>query len=268
MRSLAMVAALLLFVSIVIMGCVESTTDAGQARVNGSGRVVRIERSFPPIHGVHLATFGDLKITLGEKQKFLIEAEDNLIDYIETEVHEGILEIDTRRHISLRTSKRVRYYLTVRELDTIAISSSGDIEAPYVECETFDVRSSSSGDLDMQGINAVSVNIRMSSSGDVDLEEVEARELEVDISSSGDLSIDRGAVRFQMVRLSSSGDYIAKRLKSDNAQVSISSSGDAYIQVDGELNASLSSSGSLYYSGDASLQYSISSSGRLRHIGR
>lgn len=268
MKPTATVAALLVLASVFIMGCVERTIDAGETRVTGSGRVVEIERDISGATGVHLATFGDLKVKIGKREKFVIEAEDNLVEYIETEVKRGVLEIRARRHVSLKPRKKVRYFLTVKELDTVIISSSGDIFVPFVEAGEFDIRLSSSGDLVVKGIDATAVSVRLSSSGDTDIGRLDARQIEVAISSSGDLTVDDGETRFQNIRISSSGDYNAAGVMSENARVSLSSSGDAYIRVDGKLDASLSSSGSVYYSGGATATVSASSSGRVKRIGR
>ncbi|MGD9140933.1 MAG: DUF2807 domain-containing protein [bacterium] len=268
MKSSVMAAALLAFACAFVVGCVDCTLDAGETRVGGSGHVVESERAVSGVTGVHLATFGDLRIMIADREEFVIEAEDNLIEYIETEIRGGILHIETRRHVSIKPKKKVRFYLTLKELDTVRISSSGDILAPYVETERLDVGISSSGDLVMKGVDATQVYIKLSSSGDADIGRIEARDLDIGISSSGDVTIEDGAVRFQEIRISSSGDYIAEDVRSENAQVSISSSGDAYIHVDGKLNASLSSSGSLYYTGHPSATVTASSSGRARRVGR
>jgi hypothetical protein len=267
MRTSVIGAALTVFMCALVVGCVDCTLSAGETRVRGSGRVVEVERGISGVTGVELATFGSLKIEFGEKEKLVIEAEDNLIEFILTDIRGGILEIETQRRVSLKPQKKVRYFLTVKDLESIRISSSGDIFAPHVDAGEFEIRSSSSGDLVMKGIDAKSVAITMSSSGDVDLGAIDTRELDVGISSSGDLSIEGGEARLQNIHLSSSGDYIAGSVISRNAHVSISSSGDAHIHVDDSLNASLSSSGSLYYSGDPSLSVSTSSSGRVRRVG-
>lgn len=267
MRPVVTAAALLILASVFIMGCVECTINAGETRVVGSGRVVEEERPISGVNGVHLATFGDLSIKIGDRETFVIQAEDNLTDLIRTEVDRGILEIGTRKHVCLKPKKKVRYYLTLKDLDTIIISSSGDILAPFVETEEFDIRISSSGDLVMKGIEAEDVYVRLSSSGDADIGSIVAGDLDVGISSSGDLTLDDGEVRFQNIRISSSGDYNASDVWSENAHVSLSSSGDAYIRVNGKLNVSLSSSGSVYYSGNAVTTVNASSSGRLRRVG-
>ena len=266
MKSSVTGVALLAFACAFVVGCMDCTLNAGETRVAGNGHVVESRRDIAGVTGVHLATFGDLKIQIGEREEFVIEAEDNLIEYIQTDVRGGTLRIETERGVSLKPKKKVRFYLTVKELDKVWISSSGDIIAPYVETEKFDIRISSSGDLVLKGVEATQVSIRLSSSGDADIGRVEARDLDIGISSSGDVIIEDGTVRFQEIQISSSGDYNAEDVRSDNAEVSLSSSGDAHIHVDGKLNVSLSSSGSLYYSGDATATISASSSGRARHV--
>jgi hypothetical protein len=258
--------ALLCALPVFIIGCVESTISAGETRVTGSGDVVMSERPVSGVTGVHLATFGDLMLEIGKEESFVIVAEDNLIEFIETEVEDGVLRIETRRGFNLKPRKQVKFLLTVKHLDTIAISSSGDVTGPHLRSKTFHVSSSSSGDLVLKGLDAESAAINLSSSGDVDIGRIEAGDLDVNISSSGDLSIEEGRVGFQGVRLSSSGDYLAGHVESEDAKVSISSSGDAYIHVEGTLRAALSSSGSLYYSGNPSVTVSASSSGRARRV--
>lgn len=268
MKPIVTATALLILVCAFVVGCVECTSDAGETRVVGSGRVVEVERSISGVTGVRLSTFGDLKIQIGDREKFVIEAEDNLVELIQTEVKRGVLEVGTRKHVCLKPKKKVRYFLTVKELDTIAISSSGDVFAPYVETDEFDVRISSSGDLVIKGVEARAVSVRLSSSGDADIGRIDTGELRIGISSSGDLTIDDGEIGSQNIQISSSGDYKAADVKSEDARVNLSSSGDAHIYVDGTLNVSLSSSGSVYYSGDADATLSASSSGRLKRIKR
>ena len=71
MRRIVTAAALLILVCAFVMGCVECTTDAGETRVVGSGRVVELECSISGVTGVHLSTFGDLKIKIGDGRRIV-----------------------------------------------------------------------------------------------------------------------------------------------------------------------------------------------------
>ena len=181
--------------TLVLATLVLSACDIGYGRtIRGSGRVAEEDRSVGGVTRVNLATIGDLTIEMGDRESLRIEAEDNLMEYFETEVRGGTLRIETRQGVNLRTTRAVNYYLTVTSLDSIEISSSGDIVAPDVEAERFSVAISSSGDLDVGDLEADTVTVDISSSGDVSMGDLEADRLEVRISSAGNLNVAGGEV--------------------------------------------------------------------------
>jgi len=236
--------------------------------VRGSGDVAKEERKVRGISGVELETFGTLYIKIGDEEKLEVEAEDNLLSYIETDVMGNKLTIRTRRNVRLRPRKPVKYYLMVKALDTIALTSSGNIEAPNLEAKRFHIKSSSSGSLKVGNLDATTVEVRMSSSGSVNMGQLHARDIEVNISSSGGVHIAGGEVEEQSITISSSGSYRARNLESAEISVRITSSGSATIRVSDYLKASLSSSGSVHYIGLPKVESHVSSSGRVRQVGR
>ncbi|MCP4634299.1 MAG: hypothetical protein GY855_15340, partial [candidate division Zixibacteria bacterium] len=125
---------LLLIVSVLVL-FVAVTNCIGGTKIKGSGKLGSEERSIKGVMGVKLGTIGTLYIEIGSKEKFKIEADDNLLEYFITEVDDGILEIDTRRNSNIHTKKEVKYYLTVKELESIGISSSGDVIAPDIKTD-------------------------------------------------------------------------------------------------------------------------------------
>jgi hypothetical protein len=239
---------------------------AGFGTVRGSGSVVEETRAVSGVTSVELATLGNLIIDLGDKESFRIEAEDNLMEYLETDVLAGTLHIKTQDRVRLAPTKPVNYYLTVKSLEDTSISSSGDIQAPDIEAERFSITISSSGNLVIGDLDADELSVRISSSGDVTMGELNADTLDVDISSSGNLTISGGHVETQNITISSSGNYTAQDLESDEADVWLSSSGSATIWVQERLEASLSSSGNLRYRGDPSVDANTNSSGDVIKI--
>jgi hypothetical protein len=259
----------------------------GRMIVRGSGDVVEEPREVGSFTAVELATLGTMHIDVGEREDLRVEAEDNLLEYIESDVRNGRLRIDTQANVNLRSTRQVNYYVTVTDLDTIIISSSGDIRVPDLEAERFSVTSGSSGDLEMGDLIADAVAISLGSSGDLRMENVEAETLTVDITSSGDvtmgelyastlevhitgsgnLDIAGGEVGEQDITISSSGDYTARDLESVEAEVHLSGSGSATIQVRDYLSARLSSSGNVRYIGSPTLESTMTSSGDVVQIG-
>jgi hypothetical protein len=235
--------------------------------VSGSGDRVEEIRTVSGFTGVELATIGTLTIEVGEKEELRIEAEDNLIPYIETGVRSGRLTIETQEGINLRSTQPVRYYLTVKDLDTIVISSSGDIEALDLEAEHFSVTIRSSGNLDMGDLEADTLTVKLSSSGDMRMRMLNADILKVESNSSGNLNIAGGEIERQDITINSSGDYAARDLRSAEAEVSLRSNGSATIRVRDHLKTHLSSSGDLRFFGNPKVNARATSSGDVVRLG-
>ena len=235
--------------------------------IRGSGNVISEQRPVSDVTSVSLATIGDLTIEIGDRESFRIEADDNLLEYFETEVRNGELSIRMQPEVNVDPSGPVRYFLTARRIDAISISSSGDVHAPDLTADRFKIRLSSSGDLQMGDLDAQSLSVGISSSGRVVMGTLKASTLEVNMSSAGDLPIAGGRVDDQDVDISSSGDYVAESLASTNAKVRLTSSGSATIRVGETLQASLSSSGNLSYYGDPTVDVYTSSSGDVIRLG-
>ncbi len=220
---------------------------AGRQVVRGSGKVTSETRPVSGITGVDHSTIGDLTIILGDEETLTVEAEDNLLPYLETPVVNGVLTIRNKPQVSLRPTRPVRYHLTVKSLQSLANSSSGNILAPKIASQ--------------------SITIHLSSSGHITVDGVQADTLKVQSSSSGNITINGGQAGQQEISLSSSGIYRASGVKSQSAQVTISSSGDAIVWVTDQLDASISSSGNLQYYGSPQITQHLSSSGIVKSMG-
>lgn len=250
-----------------ILACdVTISSNLGGETIRGSGVVVEENRTISNISGVELAMQGTLNIVMGSSESLRIEAEDNLLEYIQTDVRSGKLVIETRRGINLRTSKPINYFLTVDELNTIVISSSGDVEAGDLQSKSFSTTTSSSGNLSIGSLDCTSLKVQISSSGEVSISDLMAESVSVQISSSGNLEILGGQVQEQDITISSSGEYRANDLASVEADVTLTSNGSATIRVSDQLSGRLSSSGDIYYIGKPEVNVRMTSSGKTVQI--
>ena len=84
-----------------------SACDLVADSVRGSGTVIEESRTVGAISAVQLATEGTLHIEIGDRPALVIEAEDNLIDYIETKVRAGQLVIETRPQVNLQNRRPI-----------------------------------------------------------------------------------------------------------------------------------------------------------------
>jgi hypothetical protein len=238
----------------------------GSETIRGSGPVVEEERDLGNITGVVLSMPGTLYVEMGISEALRVEADENLLEYIETNVRGNTLVIETRQGVNIMTSHDINFYLTVDELESLETSSSGDIEAQDLRTNDFSIQVSSSGNVTIASLNCLKFNTQISSSGEVTISDLRGDSTSVGISSSGNLEIKGGQVQTQNINISSSGEYLARNLESLEAKVNISSSGSATIWVKDQLSGNISSSGNIYYYGDPEVNVSTSSSGEVKQI--
>jgi ribosomal protein L31 len=206
--------------------------------VSGNGNVEEESRNVDGFTGVHVSTGIDVYLSEGNDFKVTVEADENLLEVILTEVKGDMLVIKTDR-VNIRRARSKRVYVTLPELTELRISSAGDIEGqtPFT-CDDLRLTISSAGDLSL---------------------EVDADRIDLDISSSGDCRLSGSANEFD-VSLSSAGDLNAYDLIAKKVEVDVSSAGDARVHATEEISMDVSSAGNIYYTGDARVVHSKSSS--------
>jgi len=195
--------------------------------VRGNNNVVTKERNTEHFTGVRVSSGIDVYLKQGNNEVISVEADENLQEYILTEVKDEVLHVYTE--VNIREAERKRVYVTMKEVSSIKTSSAGNVigETP---------------------VKSDRLRLSASSAGDIRLE-VLANELEADISSSGDITLT-GEADLLKADLSSAGDLNAYNLKVREADVSASSAGDADINVSEKLTARASSAGDVNYRGN------------------
>ena len=136
---------LLIFSATCGLGCKVTMGE----RIRGCGDVVSETYRVKGFSAVSLSTCGDLHIEVGDRESLRVVAQENLHRHFDIEVSGETLKIKTRRRVSLSPTKRVEFLLTVKELDTIFLSGSGNVFAPDLEADQFLVGVSGSGDVDI-----------------------------------------------------------------------------------------------------------------------
>ena len=190
-------------------------------------RVVTRERKTDSFTGLKVSSGIDVYLKQGNNEAVSVEADENLHEYILTEVRGGVLNVYSEYNI--RDAERKRVYVTMKEVNSVKTTSAGDVfgETP---------------------INSDRLELSASSAGDIKLE-VNAKDIDIDISSSGDMTLS-GETDMLKADLSSAGDLNAYDLKAREADVSVSSAGDADVYATEKITARASSAGDVNYKGD------------------
>jgi hypothetical protein len=221
-----------------IMGCYLEIPE----KITGNGNVITEERRVSDFNKINVGSGIDVYMTQGDNISVEVEADENLMDVIKTEVKDNKLKVYTTKNISMAKSKKV--YLTYIDLDRIEVSSAGDVKGENT-------------------LIADELYIRLSSAGDLKLDVV-AKEININISSSGNATLS-GKTDVLKAGLSSAGDLNAFDLEAKYGDVDVSSAGDAKVFITEEASFNSSSAGDIIYKGDPKInRISTSSAGSVK----
>ncbi|UCC45887.1 MAG: DUF2807 domain-containing protein [Candidatus Zixiibacteriota bacterium] len=188
--------------------------------IEGSGDIVSEERIVDSFQRIKSSGSFDIEVKVGEEQTVTVWFDDNLIEYVITEVRRGTLEIRTERSYSSYDGCRIQ--ITVESLEEVSLSGSGNIYVENLAGDEFVCTVSGSGDLTAEG-EVNELEIKVSGSGEVDARDLKAREAYVRVSGSGD--VDVWATESLTGRVSGSGD-ITYYGNPEDVSTRVSGSGD------------------------------------------
>ena len=214
-------------------------------RIRGNGNVRTETRSPGNFKSVSSHGSFDVFISSGQ-QAVRIEAEENLLPYIETYVEGYTLHVDTKDNYWLRPGRKVKIFVSSPDYESIRSYGSGDIIG--------ESKITNSSKLEL-GVNG-SANIKM---------DIDAPEINTETNGSGDIFL-KGETKSFEGEIHGSGNIKALDLRSGDATIKIYGSGDADVFVDGKLDVHVAGSGDVNYKGNAQISSSIAGSGRVKKV--
>jgi predicted small secreted protein len=244
----------LIFVALALSAC---------GTLRGSGNVITETREIGRFDEINLAGIGEVIITQGDEVSLKIEAEDNIMRYLKSEVQGGALTLSLRQPaamVSVWPTQPIKFYVTVTDLEAITVAGSGDVSAEAITAKSMALRVLGSGDIHLEALDSDDVTVTIAGSGDVKVDDLAGSNLITTITGSGTCTL-QGEVTEQGVRIAGSGDYRADNLQSEDANVTIAGSGSSYVNVSDSLDVRITGSGDVRYSGSPRLTQSIIGSG-------
>jgi hypothetical protein len=217
-------------------GCSESddVVDPGPEVVRGSGVLAQEDRLIGGVTGVSISSIGDLSIALGAQEALRVEAEDNLLPYLDTTVQNGILRIRTQGNVDLEPTLWIEFHLTATTLDRIVHSGVGNVVGTNLTLNELTVTHTGVGEVRLPNLDVTQLNVGMSGVGNMEAS---------------------GTAAAQDVTVSGIGDYEAENLSSVDADVLITGLGSATVRVSGTLDVTITGTGSVFYYGDPVLNH-------------
>jgi hypothetical protein len=217
--------------------------------VAGSGVVKTETRQVAEFQSISVDYPADITIRQGDSESITIEAEDNLLPQLATDVRDGTLYLEnTEKNWQDRVNptKTVMVTITVVELNKVQFPTAGKLL--------------------IEGLQTDSLTVSVSGAGDVTLTDLEAGDLGFNLSGAGNINAD-GACESLQLSISGLGNFNGGDLESQDAEVHISGAGSATVWAQQALDASISGAGSIDYYGKPKVSEHISGVGSVRKIG-
>ncbi len=227
---------------ITALGALTMTNDGWEPPV-GSGVVGCEHRQLPEFDGVEACGSIDVQLFQGAETSVKVEGGENLLGYVTTEVHRGVLRVGTRRaRFTAKTPLVVK--VTLPHLRSLEVSGSGSL-------------------LGQSALQSESVLLRVSGSGELTVNG-QFSNVVAELSGSGDLTAS-GRTENLDIDLEGAGALQAQALRVDGAcHVDLGGSGDCFVWSEGSLRVYLDGSGSVRYRGQAAhISSEIEGSGNL-----
>jgi Putative auto-transporter adhesin, head GIN domain len=159
------------------------TSPSGPGNVvEGSGTAVTEIRKVAPFMSVDLAGANNVSISIGTEQSVSVQADDNLINLVTTEVRAGELVIEN--HGNFRTESPMSVEVTLPQLNAVTMSGSGTLTVQGVGAERLTVRLPGSGVIRVSGAT-VRLTAELVGSGELRLNNLIAAQATAVVSGSG-----------------------------------------------------------------------------------
>lgn len=229
------------------------------ACIHGSGSSVTQTRTLGSFSQISFSSEGTVYITQGPTVSFTVEAQQNVIDDLQTEIHGDELQIYNKH--CLKDQSPIIIHVTTPNITAVSLSGTGEmITQGKIISDNFDFNVSGTGNIETQDtVYATNMSNNNSGTGTINLLAV-CTSMNSTISGSGETTV-AGVSNSQSVNISGSGNFHGFNFITDDASVTISGSGNAEVNVNNTLDVNISGSGNVYYKGFPAISVHISGSG-------
>lgn len=225
-------------ISLVFISC-------GMRTVKGNGEIASVSRNVSNFKSVNAGGTFNVYLIQGDGYEVTISGDENLLQYVETKVVNGVLRIRRKNDINLRPTEEMKLYIKAPQFAEISLAGSGKIvaETNLTSDDKIKFRIAGSGDLLMKEINAPQVTVNIAGSGKAEATGA-TRDIDIDVAGSGDV--------------------VMKDLKAENAKVKIAGSGNVWLFASMKLDVRLAGGGDIHYYGNPTdIKSKLAGSGNL-----
>lgn len=197
-------------------------------KIVGNGILKTEQRTIKSFNKIEVSGPFNVALVYGDENNIRIKMEENLSEYLITEVKNNKLSIHWKKNTNIRSKRGVHIVVPFKNIQSVVLTGSGDIICDdTIKIKKFSTLVTGSGDVILH-IDAKNITAKVTGSGNIEL---------------------LGASDYLEVVVTGSGGFQAYKLITENANAKVTGSGDIGLLVKNDLIAKVLGSGDIIYKG-------------------
>ena len=182
-------------------------------KVTCKGPVITKELDLSGFEAITVNGSSDMELIQGDYFKVLVKANEEVFDYIDYKVEDGVLILETKDHVNIR-AEEYDITITLPTLKELVVNGAADVDLKngYVSGEKLKVLVNGAGDFDLSGIAVPSLSFTLNGAGDIEADGLDVQELIVAVNGAGDIDVS-GRADEATFSVSGAGDIDARGLE-------------------------------------------------------
>jgi hypothetical protein len=199
-------------------------------KVTCKGPVITKELDLSGFDAITVNGSSDMELIQGDYFKVLVKANEEVFDYIDYKVEDGVLILETKEHVNIR-AEEYDITITLPTLKELVVNGAADVDLKngYVSGESLKVSVNGAGDFDLSNIAVPSLSFILNGAGDIEADGLDVEELNVTVNGAGDIDVS-GRADEATFSVSGAGDIDARGLEC--VKVNTRKSGMASIRLE------------------------------------
>lgn len=155
--------------------------------LRGSGKRMSQKRTVSPFTSISTEGAFTIEVTCQKDPSLEVEADDNVLDAITTEVNNKVLRLRNTKNYSV--DEPVKFKITLPNLEGLSVSGAGKIDIKGMNNDKFEIDSSGAPTISVSG-NTKLVDIDTSGAGKIDTHNLHASRGVVDSKGASKVDLD------------------------------------------------------------------------------
>jgi len=154
--------------------------------IKGSGIASSESREADEFNGVDVGGVFEVEVTAGKEYSVQVQADDNLLPFVKTEVESGVLHISTSERVNSHTPLRV--VVTAPDIEHLDVSGVSKLSLSGVKNTQLEIHTSGASKLKLEGETS-DLNVEVSGASKIDAESLKSKTATVDASGASKVTL-------------------------------------------------------------------------------